>query len=251
MLHHHQVLESGPVGGKIAIVMAPMMWDDGTFCAPLTELLLDCGYRVSIYDTMSVAQDCADLLSTAVRWGAILRTRHTRIDLAVGQAYGGALVQYLLADTLANCPRVIGISAPNYYDDALRAGLSGILDTLMHMGPAAALSETDWMVQANHSSPSQPTDPVAVPPDTARRLQAGLTHLCAVDAREQVASFAGRILWLYGEASRLVRGCNIIPIVRKPLQNAIALPHCGMRPLADAREEAMALIRDFLEETSQ
>jgi len=222
-------------------------WDEGAFCAPLTELLVALGYRVHIYDTLSLAIDCENLAAAAIVWDAVLRTRHPRIDLAVGQAYGGALVQYLLATALADCPRVIGLSAPTYTDSNLLAGLRALLHELETGSARSALRALDWWVHAANLPMPETTEPIVAPPATAQRLRAGLSHLCTNDARQQVTGFNGSFLWLYGEASRLVRGTNIIPALNRSGQRAIGIPSCGMRPLADARHLTLNLINQFLE----
>lgn len=251
MLPSFQAWESsGSESGPCAVVMAPMMaeWDDGAFCAPLTLLLLARGYRVSIYDTMSVADECSSLPQAAARWAEILTARHPHIDLAVGQAYGGALIQYLLADALVACPRVLGISAPTYCDDVLRANLCEVLDELLCAGPEAALQMLECKVLP-YSRLDRPMRPQSAPPMTVSRLYSGLTHLGYADARAQVTDYPGNVLWLYGEESRLIRGDNIIPAPYNALQRSVGLPHCGMRPLNDAKDTSLALIENFLDET--
>lgn len=240
--------EVGPASGPTAVVMAPMMaaWDHGAFCGPLTELLLVRGFHITVYDTMSLARHCADLPEAALRWSEILASRHSRIDLAVGQAYGGALLQYLLDGVLAKCPRFLGISAPTYCDDALRAGLGDVLRQLRDCGPEAALQSLEWRVLAEGSVVVPPV-PEQAPAETVARLTPGLSHLCAADARRSVAAYRGRALWLCGDASRLVRAGNIAPAPHYAGQRVASLPGCGMRPLNDARDTALALIEDFLD----
>ncbi|MEJ8675257.1 hypothetical protein [Chromobacterium amazonense] len=241
----------GPETGPAAIVMAPMMavWDNGAFCAPLTEQLVARGYRVTVYDTMSLARDCDDLPQAAARWAAVLAERHFSVELAVGQAYGGALVQYLLGGALSACPRFLGISAPTYCDGPLRAGLGDILRLLRDSSPEAALQMLEWRVLADHSD-TMPARPEQAPDEAAARLAPGLSHLLDADARAEVAAYGGRALWLYGEGSRLVRGSNIVPAPRRAHQRAVGLPDCGMRPLSDAQAESIALIEAFLDEST-
>jgi len=247
---NYQVWEAGSEAGLCAVIMAPIMpsWDHGAFCRPLTDLLLARGYSVFIYDTMGIASECSDLADAAARWAEILSIRHPRIDLVVGQAYGGALIQYMLADALSDCPKVLGISAPTYCDDALRAGLGDVLQELSHSGPEAALQAMAWRVMAESNS-AVPERPQSAPAETEMRFERGLSHLCTADARRQVEGFRGQVLSLYGEESRLVRGCNIILAAHSTRQRAVGLPACGMRPLTDAEEASLALIADFLDES--
>lgn len=241
--------EIGPRAGRAAIVMSPMMatWDAGSFCAPLTSLLVERGYRVTVYDTMSVARHCEDLPQAADRWGTILSDSHPAgIELVVGQAYGGALVQYMLRTALSSCPRFLGISAPTYCDETLRLALGSILH---QFGESAedALQMLEWHVLANDDETVPPRAERA-PLEAAPRLTAGLSHLLSADARDKVASYAGNAMWLYGQRSRLVRAPNIVPALRNENQRAIGLA-CGMRPLHETRAESMDLIDMFLRET--
>ena len=92
----------GTLGGPNAIIMSPILaeWDQGKFCTPLIKLLAARGYHVTVYDTISLARNFSDLSQVAALWGRVIADRHTAgIELVVGQAYGGAVAQYLLGST--------------------------------------------------------------------------------------------------------------------------------------------------------
>lgn len=238
----------GPDTGLTAIVMAPMMaaWDYGKFCASLIEQLIAHNYCITVYDTMSLARSCHDIEHAAATWGEVLRKRHHTIDLAVGQAYGGAVLHYLLGSVLSECPGFLGISAPVHCDDKLRSSLQDILQKLYENNPAAALQKLEWYVLADDHS-KEPPWPEYVPDETTVRLSAGLSHLCKADSRVEISAYNGRALWIYGENSRLVRGVHIPPTGCMK-HNSVGLSACGMRPLSEAKTKTTALIEMFLNE---
>ena len=241
--------EFGAEKGLTAIVMAPAMdaWDKGEFCTPLTELLVKRGYRVTLYDTMSLVGFMPNLADAAACWKEVLLQRHSRIDLAIGQAYGGALLQHILGDLLTARSCFIGLSAPTFYDDMLRVGLDDVLLKLREKGPEVAIQAKAWWVLADNSI-AKPPRPKNVTSASAERVATAFNHLRSHDARDAVARFTGRALWLHGERSRLVRDTNLIQISNHPRYRVVGLANCGMRPLTDARVEAICCIESFLNE---
>lgn len=248
-----------------AVILSPILptWDDGEFCAPLVAQLTAQGYQTHIYDSLSLATDTS-LDNTAAAWNQFLLQQHTRIELAIGQAYGGALVHRLLSSVLATCPRVITISAPTHSHAILSIGLKNILAQLSQYGETAAIAALAYWVKAENNKASTLTTPAIssailceisqenlvsqiTPCSTSvQRLRIGLSQLLDFDARQAVEKYAHRLLVLYGTASRLVNHHSITLSHTNPQQICVGLAASGMRPLTDNPTLALKLITHFL-----
>lgn len=235
----------GDPAGRTAIVFSPILpaWDEGAFCGLLLSELLEYGYCIHVYDSLSLTKPGTSFAATVDVWDTALRERHQQVDLAVGQAYGGALVQSLLGKVLAHCPHALGLSAPTIATETLRFGLDSILAELRQHGPAAGLSALEQWVRPEGAKVPEIRE---APPNTAARLKLGFEQLRNLDARNEVEHYGGRLLLLYGEASRLVNRHCISVSRRHTGQLCIGLSGCAMRPLVDTPEIALGLIRHFL-----
>lgn len=248
--------------GPLAIILSPIMpkWDDGKFCAPLVEQLTAKGYQTHIYDSLSLATDTS-LDDTAAAWNQFLQQQHTHIQLAIGHAYGGALVHSLLSGALATCPMVIGISAPTHSNAILRIGLKNILTQLSQYGETAAIAALAYWIQAKNNPTSTLTRSLAIPSSikqengtphvtpgstSIQRLRIGLSQLLDFDARPAVEKYVNRLLILYGTASRLVNHHSITLSHTNAQQMCIGLAASGMRPLIDNPTLTLKLIAHFL-----
>ncbi len=248
-----------------AVILSPILpiWDDGEFCAPLVAQLTAQGYQTHIYDSLSLATDTS-LDHTAAAWSQFLQQQHTHIELAIGQAYGGALVHSLLSSVLATCPMVISISAPTHSNAILAIGLKDILTQLSQYGETAAIAALAYWVKAENNKASTITTSVMssatlcevsqenlvshiTPCSTSvQRLRIGLSQLLDFDARQAVEKYAHRLLVLYGAASRLVNHHSITLSHTNPQQMCVGLAASGMRPFIDNPTLALKLITHFL-----
>jgi hypothetical protein len=239
----------GPESDSIAIVFSPVLakWDEGAFCMPLLHLLLARGYQVHVYDSLSLAQENSTLQTSFKNWDIYLRAQYPQIDLAIGQAYGGALVQSLLSGTLATCPRVLGLSAPTRASAQLQRNLKSILTALDTQGEMAALHLLDYYVKPEHSDDYQPLPSISLEESgIGQRLRTGFLQLMKTDACTQVNNYAGRILHIYGMASRLVNTDSIVLSSHHRRQISSGISGCGMRPVTEAPDIALELIANFL-----
>ncbi len=142
----------------------------------------------------------------------------------------------------------IGVSAPTIVGPALRTGLLDILAALNERGPAQALLTLDrWVGPARTTAEAAPV----VEPGCADRLRSGFQQLLQADARQHVRGYGGRLLMLYGEASRLVNRDSIVLGGAPGRHLAVGISGCEMRPLADAPDVALGLIRHFLESAAR
>lgn len=239
----------GPPSDFIAVVFSPVLaeWDEAAFCMPLLDLLVARGYQVHVYDSLSLAQEGSTLHATSEHWDAYLRTNHPQIDLAVGQAYGGALVNSLLSGFLKTCPRVLGLSAPTRCSAELQSNLASILMSLDTQGETAALHLLEHYVKPERNDEYQPWPLTKLEESgVGQRLRIGFSQLIKADARSQVNNYTGHMLQIYGAASRLVNIDSIIMSGDSRRQVAIGISSCGMRPVTEAPETALRLIADFL-----
>lgn len=233
-----------------AVVLSPVLpiWDEGRFFEPLVQPLIDAGYRVTIFDTLSLLLEHPHSIQAfAARWSTCLSTMG-RIDLLAGSALGGAVVQAMLGDAwVANVPKVLLISAPSLADETLDTRLGSLAD-LGHAGNLAdALTMLDQYIAPEGTSDSPISAPVAPETwrDQAARLARGFTMLLDIDVRATVDRYTGRLLHVYGERSQLVRRRNV-HLRDSPLHAARGIPNCGMRPLSHDVVAVLRAMRDHL-----
>lgn len=279
-------------GPALAVVMAPVMpyWDEGQFFAPLTERLVALGYRVMIFDSLSLQPAPEDLATFANAWRQILQGLGP-VQLLAGSALGGALVQSLLASRwAASIPATLLISAPTQADSQLEERL-GYMAQLAAAGEltealcwlehwVAADAGTTATIPASAGNPvarglapdgpslaHRPTQarPVAAEPlrdrDAARprptvdalaceRLARGFGLLEKLDVRDAVHAYPGKLLSLYGEQSQLVRASNI-SFPRTTRHLAASIAGSGMRPHTEHPARVWAWVQEHLRLTAQ
>lgn len=247
----HLVYAAFGQGRRLAVVMSPVMpqWDHGEFFAPMTARLVALGYRVLVFDSLSLPHAEVRLADLAAAWDAILRTIGP-IQLLAGVALGGALVQCLLAKPwAAQVPATWLISAPTRADALLEARLAhlarlaraGLLQPALQAlaGWVAAAptpqapSATDAALTATLTCqrlPDLPGDGGSQPSSPAcSRLWQGFALLHDFDLSHAVDTYPGRLISLYGARSQLVRAVNVTFAIT-PGHLAVAIAESGMRP---------------------
>ncbi|MGI4840196.1 MAG: hypothetical protein ACRYF9_21545 [Janthinobacterium lividum] len=279
-------------GPALAVVMAPVMpyWDEGQFFAPLTERLVALGYRVMIFDSLSLQPAPEDLPTFADAWRRILQGLGP-IQLLAGSALGGAVVQSLLASRwAASIPATLLISAPTQADSQLdeRLGymaqlaaageLTEALRWLEHwvaadaganttIAPSPGDSVASGLAPDGPSLAHRPAQPRPVGGEPARdwddarprptadalaceRLERGFGLLERLDVRDAVHAYPGKLLSLYGEQSHLVRASNI-SFPRTTRHLAASIPGSGMRPHIEHPARVWAWVQEHLRLTAQ
>lgn len=237
-------------GNQLAVVMSPVMpvWDEGQFFNPMIAPLVKAGYRVVIFDTLSLLADENESLEDfSKRWQPVL-SGLGQIDLLVGSALGGAVVQALLGSSLAtHVSNVLLLSSPALADGILDGRLGRMADLALLGELEQALQLLDQLVQpATRIRPSAPIDiDQASAALQARRLHLGFRLLNRLDLRQASHSFAGALLTVYGEQSQLVRGINV-HVNEQARHYRLSIPDGGMRPLLDAPALVMRTVRDHL-----
>lgn len=237
-------------GKRLAVVMSPVMplWDEGQFFQPLIEPLTRAGYRVIVFDTLSLPGDDAESLETfSRRWQQELLTLG-RIDLLAGSALGGAVVQSLLGLPIgASVDKVLLISSPALADGILDGRLGRMADLALLGDVEQALQLLDQWVQP--ATRIHPAGPIAIDPASAalqaQRLHRGFRLLNRLDLRRACEDFAGPLLTVYGEQSQLVRGINV-HVNEQARQHRLSVPDGGMRPLLDAPGLVLRTVRERL-----
>ncbi|MBV2357606.1 alpha/beta hydrolase, partial [Streptomyces sp. J2-1] len=251
-----------------AVVLAPVLprWDHGTFFRRVAEPLLDTGYRITVYDTLSLLHDGDDLKTLVDRWARCLApdgddtygpSPVAAPDLLVGNALGGAVVQAMLTHEWTHSAAVLLLSGPTVADDELNMKLERIAAAVTTRGLPSALRLLDEAVRGPGWHPGAPTAAHTGPaadddrPDAAeqesagRRLSAGLRLLHDADAREPVRDFPGSLLHVYGEESSLVQRQHLAT-GPGPRHHLAGIPGAGMRPHADRPDRSRTTIARFL-----
>lgn len=237
-------------GHQLAVVMSPVMpaWDEGQFFQPMIAPLVKAGYRVVVFDTLSLLVDEHESLEAfSRRWLHVLSTLG-QIDLLVGSALGGAVVQALLGTHLApHISKVLLLSSPALADGILDGRLGKMADLALLGDLEQALQLLDQLVQpATRIRPCGPIDiDQASAALQARRLHLGFRLLNRLDLRQASHRFPGALLTVYGEQSQLVRGINV-HVNEQARHYRLPIPDGGMRPLLDAPALVMRTVRDHL-----
>lgn len=278
-------------GSALAVVMAPVMpyWDEGQFFAPLTERLVALGYRVMIFDSLSLQPAPADLATFADAWRQVLQGLGP-IQLLAGSALGGAVVQSLLASRwAASIPATLLISAPTQADAQLDerlgymaqlAAAGQLIDALRwlehwvaadagHAGPIPACADAPVARGLAPDGPSLPHRPLQARPVGAQpprygdgaqprhsvdalaseRLERGFGLLQKLDVRDAVHAYPGKLLSLYGEQSHLVRASNV-SFPRTARHLAASIAGSGMRPHIEQPARVWAWVQEHLHLTA-
>ncbi|MFP3496492.1 alpha/beta hydrolase [Pseudomonas sp. SIMBA_059] len=237
-------------GNQLAVVMSPVMpvWDNGLFFQPMIAPLVKAGYRVLVFDTLSLLADENESLEDfSQHWQQVLSALG-QIDLLVGSALGGAVVQALLGTRLApHISKVLLLSSPALADGILDGRLGKMADLAQLGDLEQALQLLDQLVQpATRIRPSGPIDiDMASAALQARRLHMGFRLLNRLDLRQASHSFPGALLTVYGEQSQLVRGINV-HVNEQARHYRLPIPDGGMRPLLDAPALVMRTVREYL-----
>lgn len=238
------------LGPELVVVMSPVMpaWDEGQFFAPLTQSLVDKGYRVIIFDTLSLlAEDDEDFASFTRRWATVLEPLGS-IALIAGSALGGAVVQGLLATPVGQqVAQALLISSPTKADSVLDRRLGAMAELASAGDVDTALMLLDqWVLPARVKPPvRQPDQGVTVDALAGRRLDQGFRLLSKLNVEPQVAAWSGRLLSIFGEDSQLVRATNV-SFKQSPQHQSVSVPGAGMRPLLDDLARVRASVRTHL-----
>jgi pimeloyl-ACP methyl ester carboxylesterase len=240
----------GTGGNRRALVLSPVLatWDRGAFFAPITATLVESGYEVTVFDTLSLLDDGDDLSSLSSRWADVLAAEYGRVDLLAGNALGGAVVTAMLSTPWANQARVLLLSSPTVADSRL----SRRLDAIAHRAAAGRFSEAlrllEFRVAPSTDTGIAPLCPTGPPPpdgldSRCHRLAAGLRLLTGIDLSRTVLEFPGALLSIYGRRSQLVAEVNV---VTGPAHRRLAVPDAGMRPHLEFPELVGERVRDFV-----
>lgn len=237
-------------GTRTAVVMAPVMptWDQGLFFQPMINLLVQAGFSVIMFDTLSLLpQENESLDQFSDRWQKVLLPLGS-IDLLAGVALGGAVVQSLLNKSLR--PQVamaLLISSPARADDVLNTRLGHLADLAAKGDLLEALQLLDRLVQPANQIVATP--PLFIEDQTvklqAERLHRGFRLLCNLDLKGALDAYSAPLLSIYGEVSQLVRKVNI-QINEHKNQYLLEIPNGGMRPLIDAPQMVISAVNNHL-----
>lgn len=237
-------------GPALAVVMAPVMpwWDEGRFFAPITERLVALGYKVMIFDSLSLEipfGQADDLTTFTQAWRHILQGLGP-LQLLAGSALGGAVVQGLLGSRWGRgIPAALLVSAPTAADARLDQRL-GLMAQLARDGELQlALEFLDRWILPEGQAPLPTALPEKDLAQAGRRLTRGFGYLHGIDLRNAVQDYPGQLLSLYGEQSQLVRAANV-SFARSPKHLAVSIASSGMRPHLDEPALVWASIREQL-----
>lgn len=243
-------------GDKRLYVFSPVMpiWDAGEFFRPLTSFFSTQGYKITLFDSLSLLDHRALSFEHFVsRWVEALAGWEVP-DLIAGAALGGALAQALVGSTqLSQCERLLLISTPTQVDAALEAQLQAMIDLANANNVPAAKGLLENLVipdgditVAQHTGFNTPQFPLSV---QGKRLAAGFDLLKGIDLSLILSRYRGRTLSIYGQKSQLVKRRNVC----KPQEDirVVEIPKGGMRPLADNLPLVLSAIGDHLLSTAQ
>ncbi|MEV3859530.1 alpha/beta hydrolase [Streptomyces sp. NPDC050095] len=234
---------------RTAVALSPVTlgWDGGVFFEQVAAAFLTTGHRVFVYDTLSLLREGDDLAALTDRWARVIEDVGP-IDVLVGNALGGAVVQGLLDREWARHAAAVVLSGPTVADRALNEKLESISCAVEERGMAEAVRLKDELV-LGPASPQPPDAPDAgTHPDDGPagfRLATGMRLLHDVDLARTVRAFPGRLLHLYGAESRLVQRVHLAV---GPRHRCVEIPGAGMRPHADRPDLTREVLTRFLEE---
>ncbi|WP_199154434.1 alpha/beta hydrolase [Chromobacterium sp. ASV23] len=237
-------------GVRLAVVMSPVMpeWDKGEFFAPLTEKLVAAGFRVRIFDTLSLLEDGpADFARLFDAWSRELEVLG-EIELLAGSALGGCLAQTLLYRLGGvRAKKALLISAPSKADDRLNYRLGAMADLAGQRRLEEALMLLNRYVLPEGVQAASPMEDITGDRlNQCRRLEQGFGLLRDIDVTEQIRAYAGRLLHVYGEQSQLVRDVNVA-CGDHGGHARLEVKGGGMRPLQDDPDGVVRAVREHLE----
>ncbi|AZE26107.1 alpha/beta hydrolase [Pseudomonas chlororaphis] len=241
------------LGPELVVVMSPVMptWDEGQFFAPLTQSLVDKGYRVVIFDTLSLLTDDDEPFADFTqRWAGVLEPLGP-IALIAGSALGGAVVQGLLATAVGRqAAQALLISSPTRADKILDRRLGAMADLASAGDVDTALMLLDqWVLPARAKpaarQPASAASAATADEQAGRRLNQGFRLLNELNVEPQVSAWPGRLLSIFGESSQLVRATNV-SFQASAQHLAVGVPGAGMRPLLDDLARVRASVRSHL-----
>jgi pimeloyl-ACP methyl ester carboxylesterase len=242
-------------GTSCVFVLSPVMpvWDEGAFIKPLTEHFLSAGYRVVVFDSLSLPVVPQETLKAfSKRWARALQPWGVP-SVLVGVALGGALALELVSTLpIASTPALLLLSSPAKANALLDARL-GRMAELADMGEveeakrlldALVLPEGAGVQAVSESLGS--TSLVS----QGERLARGFRLLAGIDLSESLRQYQGRVLNIFGEQSQLVSRLHVIdtPSVN---QHTLCISGGGMRPLADDLGAVLKAVDRFLPARSE
>ncbi len=231
------------------VILSPVMpvWDDGQFCAPLVELLMRKGLKVSVIDTLSLIhttdpEEAVDLVHQA------LMQRVQAPFLLVGFAMAGTLVQ-LLSHKMQCLTGVMSVSAPGYADPQLKARLGQLISLLDSGEVEKALDELHQFVvpTGQLAQPIEIELTGAVRQHAIDRMSRGFRLLLNCDARKAMAQYHGKYLGIVGEKSQLATWHNQTHSTGSGHRYA-HIPEAGMRPWNDNPAAISILVNEWIDE---
>lgn len=237
-------------GKQCVFVLSPVMptWDEGAFIAPLTGHFLSAGYRVVVFDSLSLPVACGETLNTfSERWAELLQPWGIP-DVLVGVALGGALALELVrTSSLASTAALLLLSSPAKADAILdaRLGRMAELAQLGHVEEAKRLLDALVLPEGKHPQQSPETQNSVHLEIQGQRLSGGFGLLAGIDLSHSLLAYQGRVLSVFGERSQLVNQPHVVR-TSGPHQRTLCIRAGGMRPLADDLDSVVNAIDTFL-----
>jgi hypothetical protein len=236
---------------KTALVISPVMpsWDAGAFLAPLTGELVRIGYFVIVADSLSILNKTIEVLDGLIyHWHNFLKD-FRNVDLLVGCALGGTIVQGLLKSSWAKrIPKVLLLSAPTKSDELLNRRLGLMSDLAGAQRINEAMTLLNRLVLPAHQANVRIENASFSSVEESQacfRLETGFRLLLDVDMTPSVESYDGLLLSIYGQQSQLVRDVNIVTR-NSEKQRSVSIINGGMRPLTDCPEAVFSEMRTHL-----
>lgn len=234
-----------------AALLSPCLplWDQGSFFAPVCDVLIRLGYRVTLFDTLSLLDarvTCVGELAS--RWLTELSASGP-VELLGGNALGGAVVQALVR-RLAPVHGTFVVSGPTRVDEALASKLAMVADAADNTTLSNALATLQRLVIPVGAAAPRAHTPTGVgDEETARRrISRGMRLLLKLDLTDEVESHPGRLLHLVGERSQLVTRANI---AKANHHRAEIVPDAGMRPQWDQADKVAGHLERFVKESTR
>lgn len=237
--------------GKLSVfVLSPVMpvWDEGAFIKPLIGHLLSAGYRVVVFDSLSIPVIAGETLKAfSERWAEVLQPWGVPNVLA-GVALGGALALELVSSSsLASTTALLLLSSPAKANALLDARL-GRMAELANLGQVEEAKRLlDALVLPEGGVPQQTAESQSNVPLVVQgqRLVRGFGFLAGIDLSHSLQKYQGRVLSIFGERSQLVTQTHAIETTGNN-QRTLCIKGGGMRPLADDLDSVLSAVDTFL-----
>jgi len=223
-------------------------WDEGASLRSAISPLIAAGYRVDIFDTLSMLRRGDGFHGLVDRWARYLASGSTVPDLLAGNALGGALVQSLLEREWTHRAKVLLISGPTIANEELNSKLEHVASIAAQGAKSLeeALDALEEFVRGPlGTGTSRPRVPVGDAELAAWRISTGLRLLRDIDTSQAVRAFPGPLAHIYGEQSLLVQQQHVA-IGRYSHHHELAVPLAGMRPHIDQPFTTQEVITKFL-----